>query len=308
MSQINGLINDKRTELSMKLCVPSYKLLIRRRKFSKRVILDNVKEIDNGLLKKLMAGETVRPKDYLGKGSPLQHLDERPTVCVFCGSRPGNPGPGVKKDIYMEAAYRLGELIGAEGWRLVFGGGGKEGLMKAVADGALKHKGEVIGVTPMEFLLSDGRAGNEGLHPGATATIVVRYMAERVFIMSALSDAKVAAPGGPGTLAETIDAITLRQTRFMTKPTIMMNINHYWDKLFAVFDEAARQEFMSHKVQDLVYNADTPEKTIELLGRLLKLTIHVEASQKAKTADPYVTRDNVEEILSLTDLGMPLKI
>ena len=67
------------------------------------------------------------------------------SLCVYCGSRAGaDPS-------HMEAARCLGGAIAKRGWRLVYGGG-RVGLMGAVADAALAAGAEVIGVIPESLI------------------------------------------------------------------------------------------------------------------------------------------------------------
>ena len=65
-------------------------------------------------------------------------------VCVYGGASEGS------WDGYTDAARRLGEVIGEAGLDVVYGGG-RTGMMGAMADGALEKDAHVIGVIP-EFL------------------------------------------------------------------------------------------------------------------------------------------------------------
>lgn len=61
------------------------------------------------------------------------------SICVFCGS-----SDSVHAD-YLAAARLMGRVLAERGIRLIYGGG-KTGLMGAVALGVLEAGGEVIGV------------------------------------------------------------------------------------------------------------------------------------------------------------------
>ena len=76
------------------------------------------------------------------------------SLCVFCGSSPGNR-PG-----YAALAVHAGELIARRGLTLVYGGG-RVGLMGALADAALAAGGRVVGVIPQ--MLIDREVGHAGL-------------------------------------------------------------------------------------------------------------------------------------------------
>src|SRR5688572_11861792 len=62
-------------------------------------------------------------------------------ICVYCGSS------SRVSDIYKNAAKELGQLIAAQGWGVVYGGG-RVGLMGIVADSALSAGARVVGIIP----------------------------------------------------------------------------------------------------------------------------------------------------------------
>ena len=63
----------------------------------------------------------------------------RKNITVYAGSADG------LKQVYLDAAWSLGETLAKQGRTLVFGAG-KTGLMGAVADGALAAGGKAIGI------------------------------------------------------------------------------------------------------------------------------------------------------------------
>ena len=120
------------------------------------------------------------------------------SVAVFCGSRPG------RDPAWMQAAGELGRSLARTGMRLVFGGG-RVGLMGAVADGVLAHGGTVLGVIP-EFLTA-----MEVAHGGLTELVVTDSMHSRKRRMFDEADAFVTLPGGLGTLDATEEIVTWAQ-------------------------------------------------------------------------------------------------
>src|SRR3954453_23242983 len=104
-------------------------------------------------------------------------------IAVFCGSNHG------ARPAYTAAARSVGELFAREGITTVYGGG-SVGLMGELADAALAAGGEVIGVIPRP--LWDREVGHHGL----TDLRIVESMHERKTLISALSDAFIALPGG----------------------------------------------------------------------------------------------------------------
>jgi len=63
------------------------------------------------------------------------------SICIYSGS-----SNDVSKT-YLDAAFRLGQLIGEAGCQLVYGGG-NTGLMGAAARGAKSAGGNVLGIMP----------------------------------------------------------------------------------------------------------------------------------------------------------------
>lgn len=137
------------------------------------------------------------------------------SICVFCGASYGNDS------LYAERATQLGEMIASAGIQLIFGGG-KAGLMGAVADGALDAGGEVIGIIP--DYLKDREHG----HPTVTQLQIVDSMHSRKQRMFDLSDGFVTLPGGVGTLDETFEIVTWKQLGMHDKPIVIADIGGYW--------------------------------------------------------------------------------
>lgn len=164
-------------------------------------------------------------------------------LCVFCGSRLGTDPDHAK------ASQALGRMLGEQGVRLVYGGGGI-GLMAEVANATIAAGGEVTGIIP-EFL----RAYEVGVVDGADE-VVVAGMHERKAKMFEISDAFVVLPGGLGTLDESIEITTWKQLQQHNKPIIFVNTNGYWDPYFALIDRVVDGGFGHHKVKDLFQVVD----------------------------------------------------
>ena len=161
------------------------------------------------------------------------------SICVYCGASLG------KSPDYLDLAQELGRELARQGVRLVYGGG-RVGLMGAVADAALAEGGEVIGVIPEHL-----QAAEVG-HTGLTELKVVESMHVRKRLMFDLADAFVVLPGGFGTLDETFEIVTWRQLGLHDKPIVLIDRNGYWDPFMDLIDHliasgfakpAARQNF-----------------------------------------------------------------
>ncbi len=177
-------------------------------------------------------------------------------VAVFCGSRPGT------KPNYMLTARALGASIARRGWTLVYGGG-RVGLMGAVADGALAAGGQVIGVIPR--LLQE----REVAHTGLTCLEVVEDMAQRKDRLLALSDGFISLPGGLGTLDEMFEVLTLAQLRCHKKPSAILNQDGFYDGLIANCELMQQEGFLYPGVWDSVVCASTTEPLLEALTALM---------------------------------------
>jgi uncharacterized protein (TIGR00730 family) len=158
-------------------------------------------------------------------------MSEIRRVCVYCGSRPGN------RPAYARAAQALGALLAAEGVGLVTGGG-RVGLMGAVADAVLDAGGEAVGVIPQALL--DREVGHEGM----TRLHVVRTMHERKAAMAELADAFVALPGGLGTLEEIAEAVAWGQLGIHQKPCGLLDVDGYYGPLVRFLDGAVAGGFV----------------------------------------------------------------
>ena len=127
------------------------------------------------------------------------------TLCVYCGSSPG------QDPVFAATARRFGALVAGRGLRLVFGGG-HVGLMGALSDGALEAGGQVVGVIPRALV------GRELAHRRVQKLHVVETMHERKALMERLSDAFVALPGGIGTLDELFELARWAPNHHLTCP------------------------------------------------------------------------------------------
>ena len=160
-------------------------------------------------------------------------------ICVFCGSSPGT------RAIYVQTAQEVGRLLAERGIELIYGGG-KVGLMGAVADACLGDGGRVTGVIPQ--LLVD----KEVAHNGLTELRIVQTMHERKALMADLSDAFLALPGGYGTWDELCEVLTWSQIGIQRKASALLNVNGYYDPLLAMADHAVAEGFLRDVHRDLL--------------------------------------------------------
>ena len=187
------------------------------------------------------------------------------SVCVYCGSRPGQDAA------FAQAANTVGRLIGQSGGQLVYGGG-RAGLMGIVADAALAAGATVVGVIPQALM------ERELGHRGLTELHVVQTMHERKQMMAERSDAFLALPGGIGTLEELFEVWTWQQLGYHDKPVGLLNVAGYYNRLLGFLDETGHQGFVPTAQRELLQVDADPAA---LLGRLSAL------AGSANAADDY---------------------
>ena len=178
------------------------------------------------------------------------------TVCVFGGAASGNHPE------YQQEATRLGQMLGARGYEVIYGGG-HTGMMGALADGALSSNGTVHGVIPS--FLKNREIGHEDI---ASLTIT-DTMHERKKIMYDAADAFVVMPGGLGTLDETMEVLTWVQLGLLNAPVLVLNINDYWTPMANMLNHLVKAGFMHSARLDYVRYSTETDALIDHLSELL---------------------------------------
>jgi uncharacterized protein (TIGR00730 family) len=139
-------------------------------------------------------------------------------IAIYCGS--ATPAD----TIYINAARDVGANLARRGIGVVYGGG-RLGLMGAVADAALDAGGEVIGIIPQALVDA------EVAHRGCTELRVVTGMHERKALFTDLSDGFITLPGGVGTMDELWEAVSWSQLGYHEKPVGLLNVGGFYDAL-----------------------------------------------------------------------------
>jgi uncharacterized protein (TIGR00730 family) len=181
-------------------------------------------------------------------------MDVMKSICVFCGS-----SDSVHVD-YSLAARLLGRTLAERGIRLIYGGG-KTGLMGAVADGTLEAGGEVVGV----IIPSMNTAALA--HIGLTQMDVVEGMHARKARMHELSEGYIAMPGGLGTFDELFETITWAQTGAHDKPVGLFNVRNYYAPLLAAIDHAVVEGFIFREHREALFCESDPNTLLDLMSK-----------------------------------------
>jgi uncharacterized protein (TIGR00730 family) len=168
------------------------------------------------------------------------------SVCVFSSSS------DAVAPHYLEAATALGTALARRRLTLVYGGG-KVGLMGAMAQAVHAHGGQVVGVIP-HFLRRQ-----EVAYEAADELVVTRDLRERKAIMESRADAFVALPGGFGTLEEIMEILTLKQLETHAKPIVFLNTSGFYDPLLSLFEQLFREQFTKADFRGHYHVASRPD-------------------------------------------------
>lgn len=174
-------------------------------------------------------------------------------MCVFTGSNLG------ALPEYRSAAEELGAKLVERSLGLVYGGG-RVGLMGAVADAVLDAGGRATGVIPGALM------GKEIAHEGLTDLEIVGSMHERKHRMAELADGFIAMPGGMGTLEELSEVVTWAQLGIHSKPCGVLNVVGYFDHLIAYIDHAVANEFVRKEHRSILQVASAPDELLDLMA------------------------------------------
>ncbi len=172
------------------------------------------------------------------------------SIVIFCASSFGHD------PVFEDQAIVVGQTLALKNIQLVYGGG-RVGLMGAVANAALAAGGEVIGVIP-EFLNTKERE-----HTGITKLITVDTMHDRKRIMNEYAEGIIALPGGFGTLEELFEMITWAQLGLHKKPVGILNTAGYYSHLIQFIDHMVEQGLLRAENRAMLLVADNIEELLE---------------------------------------------
>ena len=173
-------------------------------------------------------------------------------AAVFCGSKDGS------KPLYRAHAVRLAALLCAKGIPVVYGGGGK-GLMGAVADTILEHRGRITGVMPR--MLVDV----EHQHQGLTDFLITEDMHQRKRMIYDRCTFAVILPGGFGTMDELFEMLTWNQLSIHDKRIHLLNSGGYYDHLIKHMHGMEDGGFLYDRVSDRILIHEEPESILDAL-------------------------------------------
>jgi uncharacterized protein (TIGR00730 family) len=176
------------------------------------------------------------------------------SICVYCGS-----ADKIHPDFKL-AGRQMGQTLAENGIQLIYGGG-KTGIMGAVADGVLEAGGKVTGVI-VESMNTPALA-----HMGLTRLEVTPTIHERKARMYFLAEGYIALPGGFGTFDELFETLTWAQIGEHEKPIGLLNVRNYFEPLMAMVLHAEKEGFIFPEHIKMLCLAETPQALLACMDK-----------------------------------------
>ncbi|QQQ77209.1 TIGR00730 family Rossman fold protein [Saccharothrix sp. 6-C] len=173
-------------------------------------------------------------------------------VTVFGSARTGRDHPEY------ETGRKLGAALAEAGFAVITGGG--PGAMEAVNRGCSEAGGFSVGLgieLPFE----------QGLNPWVDLGVNFRYFFVRKTMFIKYSQAFICLPGGFGTLDELFEALTLVQTKKVTKFPVVLFGKSYWQGLYDwVRESVLASGKVGEKDLDLLYLTDDIDDAVRVVN------------------------------------------
>lgn len=173
---------------------------------------------------------------------------------------------------FIEEGKELGRKMVERGHGLVFGGG-RGGMMGAVATGVAEKNGEILGVSPKFFEENNA----EIIFPNCTEFIQPDTMRERKKILEESSNAFIMVPGGIGTFDEFFEILTLKQLGRHNKAIVVFNMNGYYNSLLDMMKWSIEKKFVTEDCVNLFKVTTTIEETLDYIEGYIEEEIDVSA-------------------------------
>jgi len=173
-------------------------------------------------------------------------------LAIFCGSKTG------KNELYEKDAVVLAGILAQQKIELIYGGG-KSGLMGAVADTVMKRGGIVRGVIPQVLVEWEHQ------HDAISELFVVEDMHVRKRKLYELCDGAVILPGGFGTLDELFEILTWNQLSIHDKKIFILNTGGFYNHLFAHLQTMSEEGFLYGKLEEKLVMLNAPSDLLQHL-------------------------------------------
>src|SRR4051812_17117839 len=176
-----------------------------------------------------------------------------------------------------ELAERIGAALAEAGYAVITGGG--PGIMEAANKGAAPAGGVSVGLgieLPFE----------QGMNDFIDIGVEFRYFFVRKTMFVKYSQAFVVLPGGFGTLDELFEAITLVQTKKITRFPIVLVGTDYWGGLLDwIKHKMLPDGKISPEDTELVHLTDDPDEVVGIIRRAHTTQEREQEERAAQEAD-----------------------
>jgi uncharacterized protein (TIGR00730 family) len=177
-------------------------------------------------------------------------------ICVFCSSSTA------LDQRFLDLAAHTGRELARRGHTLV-SGGGRVGMMGAVAEGARAGGARTVGIIPQSLL------DLEVADTLADDLFVTASMSARKELMLEKSDAIVTLPGGLGTLDELFEVWTTATLALHRKPIVLLDADGFYAGLISWLDGLTGTAFVRPAAMELVTVVDSVEAAFDTIETAL---------------------------------------
>lgn len=162
--------------------------------------------------------------------------------------------------VFIEAGEELGRKMAERGHGLVFGGG-RNGMMGAVARGVAEKNGEILGISPKFFEENNA----EITFQNCTDYIYTETMRERKRLLDEKSDAFIVSAGGIGTFDEFFEILTLKQLGRHNKAIVLLNTEGYFDNMIKMMEVSINKKFITTDCVELYKVVNTIDEALDYI-------------------------------------------
>jgi hypothetical protein len=181
-------------------------------------------------------------------------------ICVFCASS------RTLDRRWLDLAAEVGGEIARRGHVLV-SGGGRVGMMGAVAEGARAAGGYTVGVMPQSLV------DQEIADTKADELVVTDGMASRKNMMIEKSDAFLTLPGGLGTLDELFEVWTTATLAQHHKPVVLLDADGFYGGLVSWLRGLGGTAFARPTALDLLLVVDSVGAALDAIEARLESSL-----------------------------------
>ena len=163
---------------------------------------------------------------------------------------------------FVEVGEELGRKMADRNIGLVFGGG-RNGMMGAVARGVAQNGGDILGISPKFFEENNAEIS----FPECSEFIHTDTMRERKRLLDEKSDAFIITPGGIGTFDEFFEILTLKQLGRHNMAIVIFNIDGYFDNMLKMMQKSIERRFITEDCIELYKVVTSVEEALDYIEK-----------------------------------------